>query len=355
LQSTSPKPAIPRSLQFALFLLGGLWVFAAHIFSGSAAQGISTRLNLPIAETLLEQAFFLFLLLLGFTALGKLVERGSTLRSANALPARPTSKQERQRGFALGWALALATVLPMMLAGSLHPEFSFALHNWGYAILSIATIALGTLAVEIAYRGYIFRRLIATVGPVAATIVISLVYAIASTYRPNSTLVSLAVTFIGGVLVCVAYLRTNALWLSWGMHFAWSLTVGVLLGLPVAGYSTYSSLIDTSVTGPDWLTGGPYGPEGAVITLAILIVAFVPLYRLTRAYAWNYTHAPIVSKGYAMDIAPPEAHTAMENAAAAAPAPLVQILSTTPSAPSTMPAIEDHLRSTTDAGTETHQ
>ena len=33
-----------------------------------------------------------------------------------------------------------------------------------------------------------------------------------------------------------------------------------------------------------------------------------------------------------MDIAPPAAHTAMENAAAAAPAPLVQILSTTPTA-----------------------
>ena len=44
-----------------------------------------------------------------------------------------------------------------------------------------------------------------------------------------------------------------------------------------------------------------------------------------------------------MDIAPPAAHTAMETAAATAPAPLVQILGSTPTAASTNPVIEQHL------------
>jgi membrane protease YdiL (CAAX protease family) len=344
LQPTSPKPSIPRSLQFALFLLGGLWVFASHLISASAAQGIVTRLNVPIIEAFLEQACFLFLLVLGFTILSRLVVRGGGLRSANALPKRPTSKQEWQRGFALGWLLALAALIPMMLAGALHPEFWLAFHFWGLAIISIATLALASLAIEIAYRGYIFRRLISATGPVAATIVISLIYAIASTFHPNSTSTGVAISFMLGVLLSVAYLRTNALWLGWGLHFAWMLTLGVLIGLPVAGDTNFSSLITTSVFGPDWLTGGPYGPEGAVITLAILIAAVFPLYRITRNYAWNYTHTPIEPKGYALEIAPSAAHVAMENSAAAAPAPLVQILSTTPSATSTMPVIDEHLR-----------
>jgi membrane protease YdiL (CAAX protease family) len=354
LQSTSPKPSIPRSLQFALFLLGGLWVFASHLLSASAAQGIATRFNLAIIEAFLEQACFLFLLVLGFTILSRLVVRGAGLRSANALPKRPTSIQEWQRGCALGWLLALVAAVPMMIAGALHPEFWLAFHSWGLAITSIATLALASLAIEIAYRGYIFRRLIAATGPVAATIVISLIYAIASTFHPNSTTSGVAISFVLGVLLSVAYLRTNALWLGWGLHFGWMVTLSILLGLPVAGDASYSSLITTSVFGPDWLTGGPYGPEGAVITLAILIAAAFPLYRLTRDYAWNYTHVPIEPKGYALEIAPPAAHVAMENAAAAAPAPLVQILSTTPTAPSTMPIIEDHLRATTEAGTEQH-
>jgi membrane protease YdiL (CAAX protease family) len=355
LQPTSPQPSIPRSLQFALFLLGALWVFAAHLISASAAQGIVTRFNFPLLEAPLEQACFLFLLLVGFTLLSRLVVRnGGGLRAANALPNRPTSKSEWQKGFALGWAVALAAVVPMMISGSLHPDFSLAPHSWALALISTATIAIGSLALEVAYRGYIFRRLIAAIGPAAATIVLSLIYAIASTFHPNSTTTGVAISFMAGVVFCVACLRTNALWLGWGLHFAWIFTLGVLLGLPVAGDASFSSLIATNVTGPEWLTGGPYGPEGAVITLAVLIVALIPLYRITRDYAWNYTHTPIEPKGYALEIAPPAAHVAMENAAAAAPAPLVQILSSTPSAPSTMPVIEEHLRSTTDAGTETH-
>jgi hypothetical protein len=110
----------------------------------------------------------------------------------------------------------------------------------------------------------------------------------------------------------------------------------------MAGFATYSTLVYTSVTGRDWLTGGGYGPEAAPLTLLVLLAAMVVLYRISRDYAWNYTHAPIVPAGYAVVIAPPAAHTAME--AAAAPAPLVQILSTTSASPSTMPVIEEHLR-----------
>jgi hypothetical protein len=53
------------------------------------------------------------------------------------------------------------------------------------------------------------------------------------------------------------------------------------------------------------------------------------LYRITRDFAWNYTHRPIMPAGYAVTIAPPAAHAAMEEAAVKAPA-LVQILPVTP-------------------------
>jgi hypothetical protein len=172
----------------------------------------------------------------------------------------------------------------------------------------------------------------------------SLVYAVLSLQRPNATVWSFAVTFLMGVLFCMAYLRTHALWLGWGVHFAWNAAMGVLLGLPVAGDPNYGSLVTTTVYGPAWLSGGFYGPEGAALSIAILLAALAVLYRITRGYAWEYTHPPIVGMGYPVAIAPPAAHTAMEDAAATQPAPLVQILATTSTSSSTLPVIDEHLR-----------
>lgn len=345
MQPLYPQPASPRPYRLTLFLAGVLWIMAASSFAERGAQGIVTRLNLPAFYELLHQAFLLFLLLWGFSFIHRIGTRTpANLRSSNALPARSTSFEEWQRGAALGWGILLLALLPMMLTGALHPGFYLQPHNWGAALLSIATLALYTLALEVTFRGFIFARLIDTIGSTAATILLSIAYAFLSGYRPNSTGLSILVTFFLGILFSLAYLRTRALWLGWGLHFAWNVSMAVLFGLPLAGYETYNSLVLTSVSGPDWLTGGGYGPEGAFLTILVLISATFVLEHITRTYAWNYTHAPIVAAGIPWDITPPPAHTAMETAAAAAPAPLVQILSSTPSASSTLPIIDEHLR-----------
>jgi hypothetical protein len=346
LSQPSSQPAFPRAFQLTLFLAGVLWVIAAGGLAARAAQGIADRLNLPVCEEVLQQIFFVFLLLWGFAALRWVSTRTGDVRSTNALPNRPTALEEWQRGAALGWAMLLLAVLPMMLSGALHPDFSLAPRNWGLALLSLATIAFSTLALEVAFRGFLFARLIDAIGPITATIFLSLVYAVISSFRPNSTALSVVVTFVLAVLFSLAYLQTHALWLGWGLHFAWNAVMAIVFGLPIAGYATYNNLVFTSLTGPDWLTGGAYGPEGAAFTLLVLLAAIIVLHRITRTYAWEYTHPHIVSAGNPMDIAPPAEHAAME--ADAAPTPLIQILSTTSTASSTLPVIDEHLRSDTD-------
>lgn len=343
LQPYRPQPGFPRLFHLALVLSGVLWIIAAGSIAARAAQGIANRLYIPSFDELLQQVIFVFLLLWGFAAISRITTRTGNLRSTNALPKRPTSAQEWQRGAALGWGMLLVALLPMMLTGTLHPEFSFVLPNWGLTLLSIATIAVATLALELTFRGLLFARLIDAIGPGTATVFLSLAYAILSSQRPNATGLSIIVTFSLGILYSMAYLRTRALWLGWGLHFAWNASMAVLFGLPIAGYTTYSNLIFTSVTGPDRLTGGAYGPEGAFLTIFVVLVALFVLHRITRNYAWEFTHIPIVAAGYPMDVAPPPAHTAMETAAAT-PKPLVQILGTTSTSASTNPTIEDHLR-----------
>ncbi|AEU36751.1 CPBP family intramembrane glutamic endopeptidase [Granulicella mallensis] len=344
MQPNQPQRAIPRSMQFALFITGLLWLLASHSVADHSAQGIANHLNLALIQPLLSEGFFLFLLLVGFATLSWIATRTGNLRKDNALPQRATALREGQQGIVLGWAMLLVAVLPMMLVGDLHPEFWLAPRSWGLALLSLATLAVGTLALEVAFRGYLYARLIAAVGPVFATILLSGIYALFSSFHPNSTSSSVGIAFLLGILFSLAYLRTHGLWLGWGLHFAWTAAMGVLLGLPVGGLETYSSLVTTDSSGAAWITGGPYGPEGALFTVIVLVVGMIVLYRMTTDYAWEYTHPPIVPAGYEMTVAPPPAHTAMEAAAAAKPVPLVQILGTTSTSASTMPVIDEHLR-----------
>jgi len=346
---TQPVQYIPRSMQLALFVTGFLWLLASRSAASHGSQGIANHFNLAVLQPPLQDGFFLFLLLIGFATLSWIATRVGGIRFTNALPQRSTAVREWQTGAALGWATLLVSVLPMMLAGDLHPQFWLAPRAWGLALISLITLALGTLALEVAFRGYIYRCLIGAMGPTMATIFLSIAYALFSSFRPYSTSFSVFLTFLTGILFSVAYLRTHALWLGWGLHFAWDASMGVLFGLPVAGLATYSYPVDTNVSGTLWLTGGSYGPEGALLTGVCIVVAIIVLYRLTREYAWSYTHAPIVAAGYPMDLAPPAAHTAMETSAAARPAPLVQILSTTATNASTLPVIDEHLRSASNA------
>lgn len=340
--TSAAEPKLPRTLHLALFAIGLLWALAARVGAGSAAQGISHVLHAEVLRPLLNQLFLLVLLPTGFTALNWVAQRNGSFRATNALPVRSTSGQEWHTGAALGWALVLVALLPMMLAGDLQPQFWLAPRAWGLTILSLFTLFFGALAVEIAFRGFLFRNLIAVAGPTLATLLLSLVFAFSVTSTLNTSPFSFLVSLLLGILFCAAYLRTHALWFGWGLRFGWTASMAVLFGLPVAGSVDYPSVVATEGTGRIWLTGGAYGPEGALFTLLVVLAGLFGLYRLTRDYAWSYTHPVITSGGYPMEVAPPAAHVAME--AAAPPPPLVQILGATPTQPSTAHEINQHLR-----------
>lgn len=312
-------------MYLALFITGVLWLLATNAVAVRAADGIATRLNWSAGQNLINDLFLLFLLVVGFTTLNWIATKQGSVRLANALPERPTAAQEWSRGALIGWAALLVAVLPMMLFGSLHPQFSWGPSAFGALLLSLVSLAVAALVAEIAFRGFLFRSLIGAIGPTAAALLLSGIYALLVSLRPNANGLSFFVTFIAGLLFSLAYLRTHALWVGWGLHFAWAAATAVLLGLPVGGIANYGSIIQTTASGPVWFTGGAYGPEAAFFTGIVLILAMLAVYRATRDYAWNYTQPVIIPAGYPMDIPPPAAHTAMEQAAAAKTAPLVQI------------------------------
>jgi membrane protease YdiL (CAAX protease family) len=315
-------------LQVALFGTSVAWFISSDILAGRAARGLSRYFDFAAGRFLLASIFLLFLLVLGFCLLNTIARQYPSFRDVIGLPKRPTSLKEWAVGAAVGWSIVVLAVLPMALAGALHVHFWTDSRAFWLIVLNLLTLAVAALAEEAAFRGYPFRCLIQAIGPVAATIVMSLLFGLGHMLNNDATWTSVLITMLSGILFSVAWLRTHGLWLPWGLHFAWNASMGIVFGLPVSGITDFSTVVQTRAIGRIWLTGGDYGPEGALFTIVAIVVGIIVLIRLTRDYAWHYTYTPIVAAGYPMDAPPPAAHTAMEQQAR--PASLVQILPSTP-------------------------
>jgi membrane protease YdiL (CAAX protease family) len=315
----------------ARFVAALAWAGSSRLLSSSSARGLTNRFDMDAWHPLLSALFLLFLLAVGYFLLETIARRPASARSVLGLPARSTAAREWLTGAAIGWGMVIVAILPMALVGSLHVSFWTEPGTLRLLVVNILTVAASSLAVEVVFRGYPFRCLIEATGPVAATVAMSIFFTLAAMLINGASSTGVYVAFLMGVVFSISWLRTHGLWLGWGMRFAWTATMGMLFGLPVGGHDDLSVLVQTVASGSQRLTGGAYGPEAATFTLVALTAGLIVLIRVTRDYAWNYTHPPIVAGGYPMEAKPPAAHIQMEQAAQNQPPALVQILPSTPS------------------------
>ncbi|MDE1175366.1 MAG: CPBP family intramembrane metalloprotease [Edaphobacter sp.] len=330
LESKTPQQRTGRAFHLALFCAALAWSVSSHVLSVSSATGISNRFNADWLTPILSSLFLIFLLAVGFTVLDVIGRRPSPPGLSLGLPRRASSGREWLVGMALGWGMVVLSVLPMTLAGDLHISVWFQPRAVPVLLLGLISAALVSLAQEMVYRGYPYQRLMEAVGPIAGTFGMALIFALMKTIETRTPRSGIIIAFCTAIVFSIAWHRTHGLWLSWGMRFGWIFGMGVVFGLPVSGSTDYSSIIQTVAVGSRWLTGRYYGPEAAWITLVALVIGLVVMIRVTRTWAWDYTHSEIVPGGFPMDVAPPAAHTAMEQSAQAKASALVQIMPNTP-------------------------
>jgi hypothetical protein len=209
-------------------------------------------------------------------------------------------------------------------------------------VADAAFFALAALAEEIAFRGYGFQRFAQAVGPAGAALGFAAFYAIVQALVPGSSHASTAVSVALGLVLSTAYLRTRALWLSWGINFGWKASRALLFGLAVSGVNSHSPVVQGDPMGPFWLTGGGYGLDGSWVTFVVFLLALPVVYRVTRNLDFRYNAPVIVPGGIPVDLdaaARRQHEAAMGPAEPAAPA-LVQILpvANPPAVPEQSPA-----------------
>lgn len=131
-----------------------------------------------------------------------------------------------------------------------------------------ATLALfflpQSLAEEVMARGYLFATAREGMGWKGALLLTSVIFGLLHYGNPgadvqSTLLVTLAGVFLGGIL-----LLTDSLYAAWMAHFAWNWSMAAVLHTAVSGLPTTAPGYRIVDSGPDWATGGSWGPEGGV-------------------------------------------------------------------------------------------
>jgi hypothetical protein len=134
------------------------------------------------------------------------------------------------------------------------------------------TVLAAAAAEELVFRGYLFQTLAQAISLLPASLVVSGLFASAHVWNPGFTPLGAVNIGIAGLVFSVAYAKTGRLWLPLGIHTGWNFAQLTLAGYPVSGLVDPGRMLCmATVTGPEWWTGGTFGPEGGFAATVALI------------------------------------------------------------------------------------
>ncbi|MDQ0613916.1 membrane protease YdiL (CAAX protease family) [Microbacterium sp. W4I4] len=262
--STSPDTKnlgiIRRFLAFPLvwFVLGAVVIIAVDQVIRVAASGFGAPIRIVASLVSAALAIGIYVLTMRLLARRRTPElRGSVFR-------------EILLGAAIGAFFVISSVLVIAALGGYSVQWHpiDALNTVSLAIVFNFGVAI---VEELAFRGLALQAIEKLGGPWIAIAVTALLFGGAHLLNANATPWSaLAIALEAGVLIGAAFVWRRSLWFVIGLHFAWNTLVS-LLGIPVSG-SRKPGLFATTTHGPDWLTGGAFGIEASVITVAVGVV-----------------------------------------------------------------------------------
>jgi membrane protease YdiL (CAAX protease family) len=155
---------------------------------------------------------------------------------------------------------------------------------WGVA----GVIGIAAVLEELVYRCLLFRLLERASGTRVALALQAVVFALmhianVEQGRAGDVMAMLVSVALLGLLWAGLFVLTRNLWVVAANHAAWNFTI-LLSGAPLSGIEDWRAVapIESRYAGPDWLTGGMFGPESSLLVMASMAVAVVVLLRAAR-------------------------------------------------------------------------
>lgn len=175
-----------------------------------------------------------------------------------------------------------------LIALALLPLFAFGIYavtahqglQWG--LLEVAGFLLvAAMLEELVYRGVLFQTLESAWGTWPALCLQAVVFGavhLENVFAVNGGAWDMVATVVSvtllGALWALVFVHTRNLWVCGLNHFAWNFTI-LCSGVPLSGIDEWRATAPllTEFRGPDWLTGGVFGPENSLVTLVLVAVA----------------------------------------------------------------------------------
>lgn len=183
-----------------------------------------------------------------------------------------------------GGAGVSAVILMLWLAGG-YSVSGLAIHGgelvrytvlWGLAFLLVA------LFEELLFRAYPLFTLSRGLGFWPAALILSTVFgALHYFLKPMETWVDGVSTGLLGLAMCFMVRRTGDVWLATGFHFSFNFFALFVYGGSNTGNNgeaIVGHFLDSSFHGPQWLTGGPMGPEASVFIFPLIAALFAAIH-----------------------------------------------------------------------------
>lgn len=225
---------------------------------------------------------FCLLLLLPFSAMGAAVWAWVRFVERRSLATLGLTGPHRLGKFAAGLAVGVGMVVlatsSIWVAGGyvgkdVFPAL-FAPASLLWIAILLACFVVQTGVEEFIFRGWLLSTVTRRWNLIAGFIASSLAFTFLH-FSPHQPVREIIMAFTFGLFACAWAWRAGSLWGVMGWHAGWNWITGVGFEVPITGLDLKlpALLVQLTPTGPDYLTGGPAGPESSVLTIGLLAAA----------------------------------------------------------------------------------
>lgn len=211
------------------------------------------------------------------------------------LPARGAFGIRFFEGLLWGFAAECATMFTLFLTGnvSFHGYDLAGSAALRYGLLwAVAFLMVGFFE-EFLFRGYPQFTLATGIGFWPAAFLLSGLFWLGHMGNPGETWVGGVSVALAALVFCVSLRVTGNLWFAIGLHAAWDWAETYFFGVADSGMPANGHLLNTTLSGNKWMTGGTVGPEGSVVELVIVTAVIGLLFLRFRRRSQPRLTAPL--------------------------------------------------------------
>jgi CAAX protease family protein len=194
------------------------------------------------------------------------------------------------------WGFVMLSLIIAMMAGT-HAYSAGKLALSPSAIVEYGLLwAVGFLLVglfeEFAFRGYMQYTLTTGIGFWPAAAITCLIFAGLHLNNQGENFIGVAEIVLIALFLCLALRRTGNLWFAIGWHMSFDWGESFFYSTPNSGIHATGHMLNASLLGSKWLSGGTVGPEASIFDLIVTVAGILLLLKIYPDAKYPVLKAP---------------------------------------------------------------